>query len=69
MNIAIILAALTALSTFAGGPLALKAKVRFPLVLGFSAEFYLVLLLLIFCPKFLNSELKSFSMPQLFQSL
>jgi ZIP family zinc transporter len=37
MNIAIILAALTALSTFAGGALALKAKDRLHLVLGLSA--------------------------------
>jgi len=33
MNIAIILAALTALSTFAGGALALKSKDRLHLVL------------------------------------
>jgi zinc transporter ZupT len=37
MNIAIILAALTAISTFAGGALALKAKDRLHLVLGLSA--------------------------------
>ena len=37
MNIAIILAALTAASTFAGGALALKAKDRLHLVLGLSA--------------------------------
>ena len=37
MNIAIILAGLTALSTFAGGALALKAKDRLHLVLGLSA--------------------------------
>jgi len=37
MNTAIILAALTALSTFAGGALALKAKDRLHLVLGLSA--------------------------------
>jgi ZIP family zinc transporter len=37
MNIAIILAALTALSTFAGGALALKSKDRLHLVLGLSA--------------------------------
>lgn len=37
MNIAIILAVLTALSTFAGGALALKAKDRLHLVLGLSA--------------------------------
>ena len=37
MNISIILAALTALSTFAGGVLALKAKDRLHLVLGLSA--------------------------------
>lgn len=37
MNIAIILAALTALSTLAGGALALKSKDRLHLVLGLSA--------------------------------
>ena len=37
MNIAILLAGLTALSTFAGGALALKAKDRLHLVLGLSA--------------------------------
>ena len=37
MNIAIILAAVTALSTFAGGALALRAKDRLHLVLGLSA--------------------------------
>ena len=37
MNIAIALAAVTALSTFAGGALALKAKDRLHLVLGLSA--------------------------------
>jgi ZIP family zinc transporter len=37
MNIAIILAGLTALSTFAGGALALRAKDRLHLVLGLSA--------------------------------
>ena len=37
MNIAIVLAALTAISTFAGGALALKAKNRLHLVLGLSA--------------------------------
>ena len=37
MNIAIVLAALTAVSTFAGGALALKAKDRLHLVLGLSA--------------------------------
>lgn len=37
MNTAIILAALTAISTFAGGALALKAKDRLHLVLGLSA--------------------------------
>jgi ZIP family zinc transporter len=37
MNLAIILAALTAISTFAGGALALKAKDRLHLVLGLSA--------------------------------
>jgi zinc transporter ZupT len=37
MKIAIILAALTAISTFAGGALALKAKDRLHLVLGLSA--------------------------------
>ena len=37
MNIAIILAALTAISTFAGGALALKAKDRLHLILGLSA--------------------------------
>jgi ZIP family zinc transporter len=37
MNIAIMLAGLTALSTFAGGALALKAKDRLHLVLGLSA--------------------------------
>ena len=37
MNIAIVLAAITAISTFAGGALALKAKDRLHLVLGLSA--------------------------------
>ena len=37
MNIAILLAGLTALSTFAGGALALKARDRLHLVLGLSA--------------------------------
>jgi len=37
MNIAIILAALTAISTFAGGALALKSRDRLHLVLGLSA--------------------------------
>ena len=37
MNIAIALAAITALSTFAGGALALRAKDRLHLVLGLSA--------------------------------
>ena len=37
MTIAIILAALTAISTLAGGALALKAKNRLHLVLGLSA--------------------------------
>ena len=37
MNIAIILAALTAMSTFAGGALALKSRDRLHLVLGLSA--------------------------------
>ena len=37
MNIAITLAAITALSTFAGGALALLAKDRLHLVLGLSA--------------------------------
>jgi zinc transporter ZupT len=37
MNIAIVLAAITAISTFVGGALALKAKDRLHLVLGLSA--------------------------------
>jgi ZIP family zinc transporter len=41
MNIAIILAAITALSTFAGGALALRAKDRLHLVLGLWPDYFL----------------------------